>query len=264
VSSIELSKRIRINALKMVHASKSSHIGSALSIADIVAVLYENILNYQSKKIYWNDRDRFILSKGHSCSIIYAVLAEKGFIKIKDLSTYTKKFSLLMSHISHKVPGVEFSTGSLGHGLPFGVGKAIVGKQLKKTWRVFVLCSDGEMQEGANWEAMMFAAHHKLNNLVLIIDNNNLQSLDTVEKTLNLNPLEKKIEAFGWDVIRINGHDHEALRFTLEKKGKKPLCIICDTIKGKGVSFMENQVKWHYSSPDDSALYKSIKEIENA
>ena len=264
MSSIELSKRIRIRALKMVHASSSAHIGSALSIADIVAVLYENILKYQSNNVCWNKRDRFILSKGHACSVLYAVLAEKGFIEIKDLSSYAKKFSLLMSHVNHKVPGVEFSTGSLGHGLPFGVGKAIAGKKLKNTWRVFILASDGEMQEGANWEAMMFASYHKLNNLVLIIDNNNLQSLDTVEKTLSLYPLEKKIEAFGWDVIRINGHDHEALKFTLKKKKNKPLCIVCDTIKGKGVSFMENQVKWHYKSPDDSDLYKAIKEIENA
>jgi transketolase len=248
----------------MVHHSGSSHIGSALSIADIVAVLYENILNYKPNDILWDVRDRFILSKGHACVVIYAVLAEKGFIKVDDLSTYGQKSSLLMAHISHKVPGVEFSTGSLGHGLSFGAGKALAAKKLNKNWKVFVLVSDGEMQEGANWEAMMFAAHHELNNLVLIVDHNNLQSLNSVEKTLNLNPLEKKIDAFGWDFIRIDGHNHKSLKIALTKKKTKPLCIICDTTKGKGVSFMENQIKWHYSFPDENALNMAIKEIQNS
>ena len=168
----------------MVTRAKASHIGSALSIADIVAVIYSDILRVDPAQPIMADRDRFILSKGHACVAVYAALAEKGFFSISELETYGQDHSNMMNHISHKVPGVEFSSGALGHGLPFGVGKALASKRLKVDWRVFVLLSDGEMDEGSNWEALMFAAHHRLDNLVAIIDYNKLQSLTTVKKNL--------------------------------------------------------------------------------
>ena len=265
ISSRNLAKQIRINSLKMVARAKASHIGSALSIADLIAVLYGSILNFSSKDPGWSDRDRFILSKGHSCVAVYAALAESGFFPHEELLTYGQDFSPLMNHISHKVPGVEFSTGSLGHGLSFGVGKALYAKTNNLNWRVFVLLSDGELDEGSNWEALMFAAHHKLDNLTILIDYNKLQSLCGTEETLGLEPIEDKFIAFGAQVFRVNGHDHGQISDALVSPGlKKPRVLIADTIKGKGVSFMENQVAWHYKSPSDEQISIAIHEIEEA
>ena len=267
ISSQELAKRIRIDALNMVSEAKASHIGSALSIADLVAVLYGSILKVNSSDPNWKDRDRFILSKGHACVAVYAALAEKGFFPMEDLNTYGKDFSSLMNHISHKVPGVEFSTGSLGHGLPFGTGKALAARRLKEGWRTYVLLSDGELGEGSNWEAMMFAAHHQLDNLVAIIDYNKLQSLTTVEKTLRIEPLADKARAFGWAVREVCGHDHleiaNALASPIWEAGK-PSFLIAHTTKGKGVSFMENKVEWHYKSPSASELIQALGELSHA
>jgi len=247
----------------MVHRAKASHIGSALSIADIVAVLYGRVMRIDPANPAVEDRDRFILSKGHACVAVYAALAEAGFIAHSELDTYGADFSWLMNHVSHKVPGVELSTGALGHGLPFGVGKALAAKVREAKWRVFVVLSDGEMDEGSNWEAMMFAAHHKLDNLTAVIDYNKLQSLDTVSNTLNLEPLSDKLVAFGWDVVAVDGHDHDALAVALEKNSTgKPRMIVAHTVKGKGVSFMENQVQWHYRSPSDEQLAAALKELE--
>ena len=263
MDSKELSKNIRRSALEMVSMAKASHIGSALSIVDIIAVLYSKILSIDPSNSQNNSRDRFILSKGHACVAVYAALAEIGFISKDDLKTYGKDDSWLMNHISHKVNGVEFSTGALGHGLPFGVGKALSAKILKKKWRTFVLLSDGEMDEGSNWEALMFAAHHKLENLVAVIDYNKLQSLDSTHATLNLEPLYEKLSAFGCKVIQVDGHNHEDLFGALSKtETNKPTVIIADTIKGKGVSFMENQVAWHYKSPDENELSIALSEVE--
>ena len=167
-----------------------------------------------------------------------------------------------MAHISHKVPGVEFSTGALGHGLPFGVGKALFSKMHKCDWKTFVMLSDGEMDEGSTWEALLFASHHKLENLTCIVDFNNLQSLDTIEKTLNLEPLDKKLESFGFDVILINGHDHNQILQAFNKKSVgKPKIIIAKTVKGKGVDYMENEVLWHYKPPNDEELRNALKQI---
>ncbi len=264
---VEFSKKIRYLALHMVHRANASHIGGVLSIADILAVLYNEILSVKPNDPKWPDRDRFILSKGHCCTGVYAALALREFFPRQELEQYAQDSSRLMSHISNHVPGVEFSTGSLGHGLPFAVGKAIAAKKLKKTWRTFVLLSDGEMDEGSNWEAFMFAAHHKLNNLVAIIDYNKLQSLATVDKTLRIEPLADKLTAFGWRVIELNGHDHvslvQALTENVSADGR-PLVIIAHTIKGKGVSFMENKVEWHYKSPNALQLEQAIAEIEGA
>lgn len=260
-------RNIRLQALKMVHAARASHIGSALSISDIVAVLYSQVMHIDAKRQDMPERDRFILSKGHACVAVYAALAEAGLINAEMLKTYGQDHSVFMNHISHKVPGVEFSTGSLGHGLPFGVGKALVAKRSGMSWRTFVLLSDGELGEGSNWEALMFASHHKLDNLIAIIDYNKLQSLTSVEQTLSIEPLADKFKAFGWDVSEVDGHDHNALQNVLSKTPwslGKPSVLIAHTTKGKGVSFMENKVEWHYKSPTDQQLAQARKELTDA
>jgi transketolase len=262
MKTFDLAKKIRCHSLKMVARANASHIASALSITDIMAVLYGEVLRYQSDLPAWDDRDRFILSKGHACVAVYAALAESGFFNEAELETYGEDFSLLMNHISHKVPGVEFSTGSLGHGLPFGVGKALSAKRLGKSWKVYVLLSDGELDEGSNWEALMFASHHQLDNLVAVVDYNKLQSLDTVNNTLALEPLAKKFEAFGAKVIEINGHDHNQIHDALiSNHDHQPLVLIAHTTKGKGVQFMENSVAWHYKSPNPEQLEAALKEV---
>lgn len=258
-----LATRIRQNALRMVHRAKASHIASALSISDILAVLYGQVMRFDPADQHCALRDRFILSKGHACVAVYSTLAEVGFIPKEQLETYGNDFSWLMNHISHKVKGVEFSTGSLGHGLPFGVGKALAAKARGETWRTFVLLSDGEMDEGANWEALMFAAHHKLTNLTALIDYNKLQSLDSVVNTLGLEPLVEKLNAFGCAVHEINGHDHQQIAESLLSISRdKPTAIVANTTKGKGVSFMENRVEWHYKNPNDEQLVVALAELE--
>ena len=265
LNTTQLANAIRCNALRMVHSAKASHIASALSISDILAVLYGRIMKYDPAAPDFQGRDRFILSKGHACVAVYSTLAELGFMPKEQLDTYGQDFSWLMNHISHKVPGVEFSTGALGHGLPFGVGKALAAKVRGETWRTFVLLSDGEMDEGANWEALMFAAHHKLNNLTAIIDYNKLQSLGSIADTLDLEPLADKLKAFGCAVHEIEGHDHCLITEALSSICKeKPTVIIAHTIKGKGVSFMENRVEWHYKNPNNEQLALALAELEAA
>lgn len=260
-----LAARIRAQALRMVTRAKASHIGSALSIADIMAVLYGRALRVHPAAPRHSERDRFILSKGHACVAVYAALAETGFIDPALLETYGTDGSMLMAHISHKVPGAEFSTGALGHGLPFGTGKALAAKRRGEAWRTIVLTSDGEWGEGSNWEAALFAAHHGLDNLICILDYNKLQSLRTVDETLRLEPLHSKFQAFGWAVREVDGHDHDALTAALEGApwvAGKPMMLICHTIKGKGVGFMENKVEWHYRNPTPELLEVALAEIE--
>ncbi len=262
------SKKIRLEVIKMAYEAKSSHIASALSIVDILSVLYNEFLIYDSNKTQFINRDRFILSKGHACSALYAVLGLKNFFDKKLLSLYSKDDSDFMAHVSHKVPGVEFSTGSLGHGLPFGTGIAHALKLKKIQSKVYVLIGDGELAEGSNFESLLFAAHNKLDNLVLIVDNNNLQSLTTVDKTLNLNPYDKKFESFNWEYFECDGNSINSLQMTFKRisksKNKKPKVVVAKTIKGKGVSFMENKVEWHYKSPDIKQFDKAIKEVKDA
>ncbi|MFN9709637.1 MAG: transketolase [Burkholderiales bacterium] len=267
IDSGDLARRIRVQALQMVHRAKASHIGSALSICDIVAVLYAQTLKLDPRDPTAPGRDRFILSKGHACVAVYAALAETGFYPRENLLNYGQDYSVLMNHISHKVPGVEFSTGSLGHGLPFGTGKALAAKRLKQDWRTVVLLSDGELGEGSNWEAMMFAAHHQLDNLVAVIDYNKLQSLTTVDKTLRVEPLAAKASAFGWAVREVDGHDHAALQSLLSQvpwEAGQPSFLIAHTTKGKGVSFMENSVDWHYKSPSAEQLAQALGDLNHA
>lgn len=261
-TTYQMARAIRRSALQMVYRAKASHIGSALSIADILAVLYGQVMKFNRFDPQSKSRDRFILSKGHACVAVYAALAETKLIRHEDLLTYGQDFSWLMNHISHKVPGVEFSTGALGHGLSFGVGKALSAKSRGAGWTTYVLLGDGEMDEGSNWEAFMFASHHRLSNLVAIVDCNNLQSLTTVRETLSLEPLADKLSAFGWDVVDIDGHDHQDLNEALAHRHlEKPRAILARTIKGRGVSFMENQVDWHYRSPNEEQLAAALLEL---
>jgi len=254
-----------VHALEMVHRAKASHIASALSICDIVAVLYGQVLRITPEEPGNPLRDRFVLSKGHACVAVYAALAETGFFQADDLLRYGQDDSVLMNHISHKVAGVEFSTGSLGHGLSFGVGKALAAKRRGLDWKTFVLMSDGELGEGSNWEALLFAAHHGLDNLVAIIDYNKLQSLTTVEKTLRIEPLADKFSAFGWNVKEVDGHDHGALTSTLGSApwgAGKPSMLIAHTTKGKGVSYMEKKVEWHYRTPKAEQIAVALAELQ--
>ena len=251
-----LSNKVRENILKITFTAKSAHIASALSIVDIITVIYLEFINKKKKNI-------FILSKGHACLAHYCLLHELKYISKKVLKTYGKNGTILMSHSSHKVPGVNLSTGSLGHGLPVAVGIALSNKVKKmKNKKVFVLLSDGELNEGSNWESLMFASHHKLGNLVIIIDYNKIQSLDFVNKTIKLEPLYKKFQSFGCQVISINGHDHFAIHKNIKKKFDRPLVIIANTIKGKGVSFMENKVLWHYKSPNQNELKEALNQLK--
>lgn len=263
-----LAQRIRVNVVRMTSRGASSHVGSCLSIADILAVLYGGVLKIDPSSPKWPERDRFILSKGHAGAAMYAVLAETGFFPRDWLLTHYQNGSRLSGHVSHKgVPGVEFSTGSLGHGLSVGTGMALGAKSDGARHRVVVLISDGECDEGSTWEPALFASHHQLGNLTLIIDYNKLQSLATVAETLALEPLADKWRSFGWHVIEVDGHDHVALRAALLQRPSvrhAPTCVIAHTIKGKGVSFMENRVLWHYRSPQGEELAAALSELGEA
>jgi len=261
MTSEQLAWKIRRHSIEMTHISQGSHIGAILSVADIVAVLYNDIAKVNSEEPKMPERDRIILSKGHAGAAIYAALAEKGFFEIDELKTHYADGSRLSGHVSHKgVPGVEFSTGSLGHGLSVGAGMAYAAKKDCKQHKVFVICGDGECDEGSIWEAALVANHYKLSNLICIIDHNKMQSLDFCENTLALSPFADKWKAFGWNVLDIDGHDHCALRDALNKaktSEEKPTVIIANTIKGKGISFMENNILWHYRFPHDGEEYDS-------
>ena len=262
----QLSLKIRKHAMNMTSVGGSSHIGSILSIADILAVLYGSVMNYKADEPKWSNRDRFILSKGHAGAGVYAALAESGFFSVEKLRTHYQDGSDLSGHVSHKgIPGVEFSTGSLGHGFPVATGMALAAKINRDKHNVYVLMSDGECDEGSNWEAALFAPHHKLDNLVVIIDRNKLQSIHSTEDTLSLEPFVDKWQAFGWNVVNVDGHDHQKL---LDACGSmvtgKPLCIVANTIKGKGVSFMEDNILWHYRSPQGEEHNAAMQELNNA
>jgi len=259
--SEQLALQIREKALKMVASAKASHIGGALSMADIMAVLYQDILKVRPNEPEWSDRDRFILSKGHCCSALYATLALRGFLPLEELETYGVDGSRLMAHASHKVPGVEFSTGSLGHGLPYACGKALAAKRKVASWRVFTMLSDGELDEGSNWEAILFAPQHGLDNLIAIVDYNKIQSMGSVSAVMELDPLAGKFQTFRWSVKEVDGHDHRAIKHALATvpwETGKPSCLIAHTVKGKGVEFMENELLWHYRSPDKEQLEAAL------
>jgi len=260
-----LAKKIRLNAVRMTHLGKSSHIGSVLSMADIIAVLYGEVLNKDPNEPKMESRDRFVLSKGHAGAGVYAALAETGFLDKSWVDKHYQNGSILSGHVSHKgVPGVELSTGSLGHGLPVAAGMAYAAKLDNKQHRIFVVMSDGECDEGSNWESILFSSHHQLNNLNVFIDYNKLQSIKTIEETLTLEPFADKWRAFGWEVIELDGHNHQQIKSACGKEmTNKPRCIIAHTIKGKGVSFMEKSVLWHYRSPNAEEYEQAITEIQD-
>jgi len=264
-STTALAAAIRAHAVRMVTRAKASHIGGALSMADILAVLYgDGILRHRPDDPSWADRDRFLLSKGHSCTGLYATLALRGFFLLSELETYGRDGSRLMAHVSHQVPGVEFSTGSLGHGLPFGLGKALAARRNGSNWRVFTLLSDGELDEGSNWEAILLAPQHRLDNLVAIVDYNKIQSLGSVAEVAELHPLADKFRAFRWSVREVDGHDHAALGAALGSvpwESGRPSCLIAHTTKGRGIDFMQDQLAWHYKSPDATQLAEALRQL---
>lgn len=261
-----LAIRLRKHVLRMTSQAKSSHVGSAFSMTDIVAVLYGGVLRVDPSQPDWPHRDRFILSKGHAGSCLYAALMERGFFSEQVLDTYYSNGSILSGHVSHKgVPGVEFSTGSLGHGLGVATGMAMAGKMKAADYRVVCVLSDGECDEGSNWEAFLFAAHHKLDNLVAIIDYNKIQSLASVADTLALEPLADKLRAMNWAVSEVDGHDHAAMKSLFESlplESGHPSVIIAHTTKGKGVSFMEDQVLWHYRTAQGDEFAAAMSELD--
>jgi transketolase len=258
-------KRLRRDIVTMIGKAGSGHPGGSLSAVEIVATLYWKVMRHKPADPAWNERDRFILSKGHAAPVLYAVLAECGYFPVSELATLRQIDSRLQGHADRTTtPGVEMSSGSLGQGLSFAVGSALAGRLDKQPWRVYALLSDGECDEGQTWEAAMSAAMFKLDNLTAIVDNNGIQLSGFNRDIMNIDPLNKKWDAFGWHVIEIDGHDLkqvlDALNKAREIKGK-PAVIIARTVKGKGVSFMENNVEFHGKAPNAEQLEKALKEL---
>ena len=264
---LDLARKVRLHCLNMVYRGKSGHIGSMLSTADVYSVLYTRVLNVSPEQPEKESRDRFILSKGHGGAALLATLAERCFFPMEWLNGYYQDNGKLSGHISHHIPGVEFSTGSLGHGLPVACGMAMAAKQAKKTHRVFCMVSDGDLNEGSSWEAIMLAGQHRWDNLIMLVDYNRLQALGASEDIIDLEPLAPKLEMFGWKVAAVDGHDCEAIEDVLLKlplESGRPSAVIFKTVKGKGVSFMENDYKWHYGGLTAELLEQAIKEVEGA
>ncbi len=259
---------VRVHALEMVHHAGLGHPGGDLSSADVLVTLYLAVMNIRREDAAWKDRDRFIMSKGHCSGAFYATLAQAGLLDKAALETYMDPLSMLNGHPDrNKVAGVEANTGPLGHGLPIAVGCALAAKMQRSAWRTFVLVGDGELQEGSNWEAAMCAAQYRLDNLVLIVDRNRIQQGDFTENTINMNPLGDKWRAFGWTVVEVNGHDYGALADVLGHtpvETGKPTCVIAHTIKGRGVSFMENKPEWHHGVPTAEQLMVAKQELMGA
>lgn len=265
IKSLEMAKKIRKTSVSMVYKAHASHIGGALSMADILAVLYSDVLHFNSKDPNWAQRDRCLLSKGHACVSFYAALAYAGFYPISELDSYAQDGSSFLCHTTHHVPGIEISAGSLGHGFPIACGIALGSKIKKEHFNIYIILGDGEMDEGSNWESFLFGAHHKLSNLCVIIDYNKIQSFGSTNDVLRLEPLVDKLKAFNWNVISVDGHNHDELLCAFDafhREEDKPTVIIAHTIKGKGVSFMENNLAWHYKSPNDEQYKQAMEEIE--
>jgi transketolase len=260
----DLALRIRRHAVRMTNRGGSSHVGSILSMTDIIAVLYGAVLRVDPAAPRDPARDRFVLSKGHAGAGVYAALAETGFLDPAVLERHCADGSILSGHVSHKgVPGVELSTGSLGHGLPVAAGMALAARLKRQDWRVFTVMSDGECDEGSVWEAAMFAGFRRLDNLVAIVDYNKIQSLASTHETLDLEPFADKWRAFNWLVTEVDGHDHGALHGALGGAAGRgrPTCVIAHTTKGKGVSFMENSVLWHYRTARGDEYAAAMREL---
>jgi len=260
----ERSRYLRKLILKGLEGTKKGHVGSALSLVEIIRVLYDDIMNYRPQEPMWPDRDRFILSKGHGCLALYAVLADKGFIDPEELTTYTLEGSRLGGCSENIVPGVEATTGALGHGFAVGLGMALAARIQKRPSRVYAVLGDGELNEGSIWEGALFAAKHKLTHLTAIIDCNKFQIAGSTKDILNLEPLKDKWVSFGFAVQEVDGHDVEALRRVFKKlpfSDEKPSAVICHTIKGKGFSFAEGTHKWHWKSGLDEPTLSQMKSL---
>lgn len=261
----DLSKKVRKRIVKIIHKTKSPHIGSSLSCVEILVSLFFKILKVSPENPANPKRDRFILSKGHACPALYAVLTERGFMCEEDLQGFAVNCGVLEQHPNRDIKkGIEVSTGSLGHGLSIGIGMALAAKRDKKNYKTFVLLSDGELNEGSVWEAAMFASHHNLDNLVAIIDYNKIQALGYTKDIINLEPLSQRWSSFGWATKEIYGHDFPQIFEAFDKipfSTGMPNIIIAHTIKGKGVSFMENKLLWHYRAPNDEEYEKALKEL---
>ena len=260
----KLAREARVEILKMTSYAKASHVGSALSVIDILSTLYSGVANININNAQSQDRDVLILSKGHAASALYAVLAIQGFFPRKLLDNFCDNGAKLGGHVtSSDLFGIELSTGSLGHGLPFGLGIALSRKMSGVNGRVFVVMSDGECDEGTTWESALLANHHELDKLVVIIDRNRIQSLKDTEKTLKLEPFKEKWESFGWTSKIVDGHDYSALALAVNQENNRPMVVIANTTKGRGVSFMEHSVEWHYRSPNEEELTAAIDEIQS-
>ena len=260
-----LAKTVRKDIVSMLTESCSGHPGGSLSATDILTTLYFGEMNIDPKNPKDDNRDRFVLSKGHAAPVLYSVLARRGYFPVEELNTLRKIGSRLQGHPSMKcLPGVDMSTGSLGQGISASVGMALAGKMDNKDYRVYTLLGDGELEEGQVWEAAMSAAHYKLDNLTAFIDFNGLQIDGDITKVMNPLPIDKKFEAFGWNVLVIDGHDIEAIQDAIEKaknfKGQ-PTVVVCNTVKGKGVSFMENEASWHGTAPSKEQCQQALVEI---
>lgn len=257
------SKNLRRRILK-VASGKGGHIGGSFSAIDIVLTLYKNILNIDLENPKWEERDRFILSKGHCSLALYAVLEEIGFLEPGELDNYTLDGSRLAGHAEHfEIPAIEMTTGSLGHGISCAAGMALAAKISGKNWKVFCVVGDGECNEGSVWETLLFTAHQNLKNLVIIVDNNKMESLDLTKNILSIEPLAEKFASFNFEVREIDGHNFEEIFVALstQPKYEKPVIVVANTVKGKGVSFMENTPMWHYRAPSDSELINALAEL---
>lgn len=262
-----ISRQVRCDIIEMIHRAHMGHPGSSLSAVEILVALYFHFMNIKPELPDWEGRDRFILSKGHASPALYSVLAHRGFFPVNMLETFRNYRSFLTAYPDMNTPGIDMESGSLGNGLSIGVGIAISGKIHKQNYRVFVMLGDGELQEGLIWEAAMCAAHHKLDNIVAIVDRNKLQINGTIEEIMSTAPLSDKWRAFGWNVFSADGHDYESI---FDAFGQAIACrcgpsvVIAETIKGKGVSFMENQAVWHRSDITDEQCEQAIREIMHA
>ena len=264
IDSMQLAAQIRAKAVKMSHAAGAAHLASALSCTDIVSVLFHSVLKLDPHSPKWEDRDRFILSKGHAATVLYAALAYKGFLTESDLETYGHQGSLLEEHPSPKLPGVEAATGSLGHGLPCGCGMALAGRIKGHQYRTFVVMSDGECNEGSVWEASMFAAANKLGSLCAFVDFNKWQATGRSREVLALDPLAEKFKSFGWDVHEVDGHDHQQILNAVNGASvhqDRPTMVVAHTVKGKGISFMEDDNNWHYRVPTSEEVQLAKAEL---
>jgi transketolase len=264
---IKKSIQYRKNILKYIYGAKAGHTGGSLSCIDVLNVLYNDIMNVGPENFTSPDRDRYIQSKGHCVEALFVVLADKGFFPEKDLETLCQYGSHYIGHPTRKVNGVEQNTGALGHGLPISVGTALAAKMDGLTYKVYTLLGDGELPEGSNWEAALTAAHYKLDNLCAVIDYNKLQITASTAEVCNTHPIDVKFESFGWAVRHVDGHDINALKQAFKQMPfieGKPSLIIAHTVKGKGVSYMENTLKWHHGVPNDQQYTIAMEELDNA